>query len=446
MLPRLYRLATGALGPLPMLYLLWRCGRGKEDRARLPERRGLARRTRPPGSLCWLHAASLGEATSVLLLIEQLLCRWPGIEVLVTTGTVTSARLLDQRLPPGARHQFVPVDRPLWVGRFLDHWRPDLAIWVESELWPNLVLATCERHIPMVLVNGRMSARSQSRWQRIPGLIRPMLGAFALCLTQDPAQAARFRLLGAAAAISVGDLKAAAPALPTDPTALAQLKRNIGTRPVWLAASTHSGEEEIVAAAHGAIAGGHAGLLTVIVPRHPARGAGIAAMLRARGLHVARRSLRETIGPDTNIYLADTIGELGLFYRLAGIALIGGSLCRHGGHNPFEAARLDCAILHGPDMSNCAAMARALGIADAAETVTDAAELAASVSRLLAEPRRRAERAAAAAHIAEAGLETLDRVLQRLAPWLDELASGARIEATEAAAATRRAARADARP
>ncbi|MGH7114507.1 MAG: 3-deoxy-D-manno-octulosonic acid transferase [Stellaceae bacterium] len=422
MLPLLYRALTSALTPLVPLYLARRRRRGKEDGSRLSERRGIASEPRPPGRLVWVHAASVGEATAMLRLIERLLQARPGLQILVTTGTVASARLLETRLPPGARHQFAPVDLPGWVARFLSHWRPDLALWVESELWPNLVLATHARGVPMMLINGRLSARSYRRWRRWPGLIGPMLGAFVQCLAQDAEQAERLRRLGARKAAAIGDLKAAGAALPVDQAQLSQLRRQIGARPLWLAASTHIGEEEIAAAVHRRLAADRPDLLTLIAPRHPARGDTIAAMLARRGLKVARRSRCDPVAGETQIYLADTIGELGMFYRLAGIAFIGGSLTPKGGHNPFEAARLDCVVLHGPDMSNCTGMAAALAAAGAAQTVTGADDLAGAVAMLLADRRLRVERCAAAARIAAAGDAILDTVLSHLASWLDRLA------------------------
>jgi 3-deoxy-D-manno-octulosonic-acid transferase len=418
----LYRALTAAAAPLVRQYLHQRCRRGKEDAARLGERLGNASARRPPGPLVWLHAASVGEASSVLVLVERVVAERPGIAVLMTTGTVAAARLLEDRLPARTCHQYVPVDLPRAVARFLDHWRPDLAIWVESELWPNLVLATNARGIPMLLINARLSAESASHWRLLPGLARDLLRAFALCLAQDDAQAERLRQLGAATAASVGDLKAAAAPLAADPESLAALRHAAGARPVWLAASTHAGEEEAAAAAHRLIAADHPGLLTIIAPRHPARGNAIADMLARGGLSVARRSAGDTISDQTDIYVADTLGELGLFFSLAGIAFIGGSLTRKGGHNPFEAARLDCAILHGPDTANCAAMADALDAAGAALTVADPAGLAEAVSRLLDNPGERKVRAKRAARIAAAGGGILDAVLARCAPWLDALA------------------------
>ena len=274
----------------------------------------------------------------------------------------------------------------------------------------------------MMLVSGRLSARSYRRWRRWPGLIGPMLGAFAQCLAQDADQAERLRRLGARDVAAVGDLKAAGATLPVDQAQLWRLRRQIGPRPLWLAASTHAGEEEIAAAAHRCLAADQPGLLTIIAPRHPVRGDAIATMLAEHGLRVARRSHSEPISDETAVYLADTIGELGLFYRLAGIAFIGGSLTRNGGHNPFEAARLDCAVLHGPDMSNCVGMASALAAAGAAEVVTGADELARAVAALLTDRRLRATRCAAAARAAAAGQGILDAILARLAPWLDGLA------------------------
>ena len=297
-----------------------------------------------------------------------------------------------------------------------------MALWVESELWPNLILSTQARGVPLVLVNGRLSARSYRRWQRWPGLICPILGAFDLCLAQDDRQAQRFRSLGACRVAAVGDLKAAAAALPVDLAELLQLQEWVGARPLWLAASTHAGEEEIAGRAHHLVAAEFGDLLTIIVPRHPARADDIAGMLASEGLRVARRTRGEPVGSDTDVYLADTMGELGLFYRLAEIVFVGGSLAAKGGHNPFEAARLECAVLHGPDMSNCVGMAAALAMAGAAETVTGAENLARAVARLLANRQLRAGRAAAAMGAAAAGLGIVETVLDRLAPWLDQLA------------------------
>jgi 3-deoxy-D-manno-octulosonic-acid transferase len=428
-LPALYRGLTAAAAPFVVIYLNARRRRGKEDDVRFDERLGVARARRPEGPLVWIHAASIGEATSVLVLIERLLEERPGLQILLTTGTVAAARLLEPRLPRGARHQFVPADLPGAVARFLDHWRPDLALWVESELWPNLVLMTRRRRIPMLLLNARLSARSHARWRTWTSLARPMLASFSLCLAQDNLQGARFRELGAPRVKCVGDLKAAAKTLPADAQALGELRRQVAGRPCWLAASTHPGEDQIAMEVHRRVVRDRPGLLTIIAPRHPIRADEITARAEGYGLTVARRSRNEAITGATDLYLADTFGELGLLYSLAGIAFVGGSLVDRGGHNPFEAARLDCAVLFGPHTGNCAAMADALTANGGAEIVADAAALSDAVSRLLGDDALRGERAACAARIADQGLGTLDAILEQLAPWLDPVAPLARADA-----------------
>jgi 3-deoxy-D-manno-octulosonic-acid transferase len=423
MIPALYRALTVAGGPAIALYLAWRRARGKEDAARFAERLGEGQGGRPHGPLVWLHAASVGEAISALPLIERLLARDAALSLLMTTGTVSSARLAAERLPPRAFHRYVPIDRPQPVRRFLDHWRPDLALWLESELWPNLVLETHGRGVPMILVNGRMSDRSFAGWRRWPGLIRPLLRSFALLLAQGEGDAQRFRALGAKSVAVTGTLKYDAAALPADEAELARLRAALGGRPVWLAASTHEGEEEIAAAAHRALAARFPRLLTIVVPRHPPRGAAIAALLAKQGFAAARRSAGETIGPETEIYLADSMGELGLFYRLAPVVFMGGSLVPHGGQNLLEPARLGCAILHGPHMGNFAEIAEALAAAGAAKRVADMVSLAAALAELLADERLRATRGEAARKVAEAGRGVLDCVMAALDPWLARLAA-----------------------
>jgi 3-deoxy-D-manno-octulosonic-acid transferase len=416
----LYRLATRLGGPLFELALQRRVRHAREDPARLAERRGRASAARPVGPLVWLHAASVGEALAVLPLLEALLAARPELQALLTTGTVTSARLMAERLPPRARHQYVPLDRPAAWRAFFDHWRPQLALLVESELWPNLISESRRRGVPLALINARMSARSQRRWQRVPKLAAELLSGIELCLAQSAADRERFVALGARQAIAPGNLKSAAPPLPAPATALAELRTLIGARPVWLAASTHPDEDALLLDAHRALAERRADLLTIIAPRHPERSAALAAWLQDRGIRVARRSLGALPEPTGPLYLADTMGELGLFYRLAMVALIGKSLVAGGGQNPLEAARLGCPVLFGPHMANFAAPAAALLEAGAARQVADPAALAAALAELLGDPATRARmaergRAVAAGH--EAGV--LGATLAALAPLLE---------------------------
>jgi len=418
----LYRGLTTALGPAIDIYLRRRLRHGKEDRSRFTERLGRADRPRPSGGLIWLHAASVGETISVLPLVERLLDERTDLHLLLTTGTVTSAAIAAERLPPRACHQYVPVDRPDAVERFLDHWRPDLGIWVESELWPNLISESHRRGMPLALINARMSARSYRKWRLLPFAIRPLLAAFQLCLAQSSVDATRLRNLGMDSVDFVGNLKAAAPPLDVDPTALAPLRAATGKRSCWLAACTHPGEETIVAAVHGALQARLPGLLTVLVPRHAERGAAVAEDLRATGLTVARRSRDELPSMQTQVYLGDSMGEMGLYYRLAPVVFIGGSLVPHGGQNPLEAARLDSALLFGPHMSNFGDAVDALFAADAAHQVRDAADLTEGVAGLLTNPKLLTRRATAAARVAGDSADVVGRVLQRLQPLLPRAA------------------------
>ena len=416
--PAAYRGLTRVLGPAVVPILRRRAARGREDPERIGERLGRAGRPRPAGTLVWLHAASVGEAVSLLPLIERLVAVRPDLAPLLTTGTVTSARLMAERLPASVLHQYVPVDRPDAVAAFLDHWRPDAALWVESEFWPNLVLETRRRGVPMALVNARMSPTSFRRWRRLPNLIAPILACFDPCLAQSSEEARRLAALGGAVARYVGNLKAAAAPLPADGEALAALRATIGDRPHWLAASTHPGEETIVAGVHRELKSRFPGLLTVIVPRHSSRGPGLADEFRAAGLAVARRAAGEAIRADTDVYLADTMGELGLFYRLADIVLVGGSLIPHGGQNPLEPARLGCALLHGRHMFNFTDMIDSLAAAGGARLVRDGEALTAALAILLADSALRARCAGAARAVAADGAGVLDRVWAEIAPFL----------------------------
>ncbi|MEQ8707499.1 MAG: 3-deoxy-D-manno-octulosonic acid transferase [Rhodospirillales bacterium] len=419
MIYRLYRAATISGLPLINGLLAKRLRGGKEDRLRINERRGRTTRPRPDGRLIWAHAASVGESLSLLPLIERMTERWPDLRFLVTTGTVTSAALMTERLPASAFHQFIPLDRPAWVARFLDHWKPDLAIWAESELWPNMLMEMRKRSIPSILVNGRLSERSAKRWRLAPSLSKALLGGFDICLAQSLEERQRFAALGARNAKALGNLKFAAPPLPVREFDLALLRKSIGERPVWIAASTHPTEEATIAAAHQSLKDKHPGLLTIIVPRHNTRGPEITDELVKLGLSVCRRSVNETLHPATDIYLADTMGELGLFYRIAPIVFVGGSLIRHGGQNPLEPARFGCAILHGPNMFNFSEIMGDFTSYDASIEVSDAESLTLAVDQLLSQPDSRTRIGESARQRSLAQADVLDNVTNEVARFLD---------------------------
>ncbi|BAI71279.1 3-deoxy-D-manno-octulosonic-acid transferase [Azospirillum sp. B510] len=419
MLHSLYRGLTSVAGPAVRFYLDRRRAVGKEDPARQPERLGTASRVRPDGPLAWVHAASVGEANSVLVLIGRLLDEAPDLTVLMTTGTVTSAELMGRRLPARAIHQYVPVDLPDAVDRFLDHWRPDAVLWTESEIWPNLLSGIRDRSIPAALVNARMSERSFSRWRNAPGLIGGLLSTFQVTLAQTEGDADRLRRLGATGVASVGNLKFSAEPPPAAADAMDPLRAALAGRPVWLLASSHPGEDGIAAAVHAALAPALPGLLTVIAPRHAHRGDAIAELMRARGLPVRQRTAGHLLpGPEHAVYVADTMGELGLFYRAAPVVCMGGSFIPHGGQNPVEPAQLGCAVLYGPHMFNFGEITHMLEAAGGALPVADGDALIRETRRLLTDDRARDRVVAGAARVTADNRRIIDRALSALAPVL----------------------------
>lgn len=404
--------------------LAWRSRRGKEDPRRLPERRGRPGRARPVGNLAWMHGASIGEALSLISLVEGMIAR--GFSVLVTTGTKSAAELLSTRLPTGAVHQYMPLDAPRWVARFLDHWQPDLALVAESEIWPNTIISLHERDVPLILVNGRMSERSYNGWARSPRTARALLSRLAVCLVQTRDDAERFVRLGAPRVTVIGNLKYDSAVPPADEQQLAYLGDMIGDRPVWLAASTHPGEDAIVAEAHAAAKQRLPRLLTIVVPRHPRRGEEVAQIAAQAGLATSRRSKSGRPHSGVDLYVADTIGELGLFYRACPLVLLGGSLVPHGGQNPIEPVRLDAGILHGPHVANFAEPYRALDAAGGALPVSDAKSLAAAIVALLSEPARLATMTDRS-HAALAPFEgAVGRTLAVLDPFVAQMKLSAR--------------------
>lgn len=403
---RLTRMATTIA---PML-LDHRERRGKEDGARRNERYGIAGLPRPPGQLAWLHAASVGETNAILPLMGELRAARPDLSLLLTTGTVTSARLAAARLPQGIAHQYVPLDAPAYVARFLDHWRPDLAVFTESEIWPNLILETSMRGVPIAVVNARLSKSSFKSWRRNAGMASALFSRIDVALAQNKVFALRYAELGVRRALDTGNLKIDAPALPVDAALQSSLGKLIADRPVWLAASTHEGEEEIVGRVHAALAQKHPRLLTILAPRHPERGPAIEALLSRRSLAVRRRAAGEWPDFSTEIFVVDTLGELGTLYSLAPLAFIGKSLITEGGgHNPIEAVRLGAGVLTGPAFHNFDDAYAALLEAAGAIEVKDEHELALALDRLLADPAELARLRAAA----ETALTRLGGALQR---------------------------------
>lgn len=386
----LYRFATELGSPIIRLYLKRRIAQGKEDQIRFSERKGKSSTPRPTGKLFWAHAASVGESLSLLPLIEALLKEDKFLHILLTTGTVSSAALMADRLPSRAFHRYVPIDRINYVCRFLDHWKPDLALWAESEFWPNLIIETQRRDIPMILVNGRISRKSFAGWKKARTIISRLLQNFELCLGQTEADAERLGQLGAKTYKCIGNLKFAVPPLPADAEELIRLQQNINDRPCWLAASTHNGEEMIAADVHAELKKKYKKVLSILAPRHPTRGPEIARMLEEqKGLNVAHRSRGDPLSEGTDIYLVDTLGELGLFFRLSEIVFIGKSLVPLGGQNPLEALKLECAVIHGPHMTNFEKIVSEMSDSNCAITVKNAENLFQEIDCLISNNEKR---------------------------------------------------------
>lgn len=364
-------------------YINKRKENGKEDVARFHERLGRPQKPRENGKLIWMHGASVGESVSMLPLINRLLELYPDLQIMVTTGTVTSADLMSRRLPERAFHQYVPIDNPAFVKRFLKHWHPDLVLWFESEFWPALLSGIKKRNIPLILVNGRISNKSFKRWQQFDYISKELLGFFTLCLGQSEEDAYRLRVLGAKDSLCLGNIKYAGINPPVDAAKLEEIRIQIGERPIWVASSTHHDEETRIARIHQNLKKQFPGLLTLIAPRHPQRGQEIQESINLLGLKTALRSAGEKITPDTDIYIADTIGELGIWYTLAPLVFIGGSLIPHGGQNFMEPSRFRDAVIVGSHMHNFTDAMNRAKKADAVIQISDTEKLQETVALLL---------------------------------------------------------------
>jgi 3-deoxy-D-manno-octulosonic-acid transferase len=406
----LYGVVSAIAGAFAPLLLNARARRGKEDAGRLGERFGRYTQSRPSGTLIWLHGASVGESGVALQIAETMGARDPSLSFVISTGTRTSADLIARRAPPRTTHVYAPIDRVDAVRRFLAHWKPDLGVFVESELWPHLILESERAGVKLALVNARMSPKSIGRWSSWPAAAQRLNGAFTLMLAADARTADALSQLRGLPTPALGNLKLAADPSRIDIAARVALEAEIGVRPVWLAASTHEGEDEILLAAHQTLRASFADALLIIAPRHPERGADIAAL--ANG--APRRSQRQSIGA-APVYVADTLGELGMLYALSPAAFVAGSLLPHlKGHNPAEPAKLGAAIVSGPHVESFQDLFDALFAADAAIEARDADAIAGAIATLWRDGDARMARAKAAAKVIERGADALEATLVEL--------------------------------
>lgn len=411
---RLYTAVTVFAWPLAKLIMRYRVRAGKEDERRVGERFGKASVPRPIGPVIWVHAASVGETMSILPLVTRFLGSFRLATVLITTGTVSSAKILEAKLSHRLIHQFAPIDRPSQIKSFLDYWDPDVAIWVESELWPNLVNAAQRRGVMTILVQGRMSERSFRRWCRLRSLVRPLLEGFKQVLVQTPKDADHYRALGAVDPIVTGTLKYSAPPLVVDDVKLNQIVSAVADRPCWIAASVHPGEFDILRKAHILVRKQFPDLLTIVVPRHPSAGASIQHTFRNDKISCAVRSRQDDITKSTEVYIGDSLGELSIFYSLSPIAFIGGSLIPHGGQNLLEAIQLGCATIVGPHMFNFAEIISDLESREALVSVCSAEELARGIGRLIEFPKTAKQLWSKQKAVISRGEHVLDEVFMRI--------------------------------
>lgn len=373
---KIYNTLITILYPLVIKrYINKRKENGKEDVKRFNERIGRPTMPRPEGKLIWLHGASVGESVSMLPLIQRILDTYPEAHIIVTTGTVTSADVMQKRLPERAFHQFIPIDNPIFTTRFVRHWQPDVALWFESELWPAVLSSIKRKNIPLILINGRISNKSFKRWQQFDFICKELLNCFTLCLGQSEEDAYRLRVLGAQNSICLGNLKYAGLPLPIDEAKRAEFIEQAGKRHMWLASATHDDEEVRIAKVHKRLKQKFPDLLTVIAPRHPQRGDEIKEKINSLELKAALRSKNEKITPETDVYIANTIGEMGIWYDVINIVFIGGSLIPHGGQNFMEPSRVRDAVIVGPHMHNFTDAMNRAKKADAVIQVTDTEEL-----------------------------------------------------------------------
>ena len=410
----LYRLGFIIALPFFVLLFLVRRLKGKENKERFCERLGYPKMPRPEGKLIWMHGASVGECLSMLPLINKLLEMDQTLHIMVTSGTVTSADLMAKRLPERAFHQFIPIDSPWGACHFVRHFHADAVLWFESDFWPNLLASIHAAKIPLVLLNGRISDKSFARWQKHLWFIKPLLQKFSLTLGQSPENARRLGALGSSAIDCVGNIKYAAPPSPYDMGELDLLRSAIGERPCWCGASTHDNEEEKMATVHEKIKKDFPNLLTICVPRHPHRADAIEKMFIKHGFKVARRSRKEEITPETDIYLADTIGEMGLLYRLAPIVFVGGSLVPFGGQNMLEPMSLSRAVIIGPHAFNFKEIVQSGKESQALLEVQNEEELASTITLLLKDGGRQSALAQNAYRVATSEMAVLDRVYECL--------------------------------
>lgn len=419
-LPRdlqIYGLMTGLLaGFLPGI-LQRRAAKGKEDRARLGERLGTASITRPEGTLVWLHGASVGESMVALSVAQHMRAQAPNLQFLFTSGTKTSANLIASRLHSADRHSYVPVDTQRATTAFIAGWAPDLAIFIEGEIWPNLIIAARKAGISTALINARMTTKSVANWARHKAAAHYLFDGFDLVLPADERTKLSLSRLRSKEIGEAGNLKLESSPPQVDKEILGALRAAIGDRPVWLAASTHAGEEKSLILAHNALTMGAPDALMILAPRHPERANDVEVDCRIAGFVPMRRSKGQVPAAHDPIWLWDTMGELGLAMSLASVTLMGGSFVGSvGGHNPVEPAQLGSAIISGALVHNFEGLYHELEEHGGARILDDPSpdRIAVCVAGLLGNEDQRGKEVQAAREVISRGAGAMAATVKRL--------------------------------
>ncbi len=420
----LYRQLTYMGGCLFALLLIIRKNKGRESTTRYIEKKAVISQKRPKGKLLWIHGASVGEAQSALILIKKIIKDYPNTNILITTGTLTSAQLMSKALPKNALHQFYPLDHPKWVKNFLNHWKPNAILWMESELWPNMLYEIRKSNIPAILVNARLSDKSFKIWKIFPKFSKNILSSFNKILCQTSKDKNKFDQIGAFKTIVTDNLKYSSAPLVFNKNDLGKIIKSIGNREIWLYASTHEGEEEIAHIIHKKLKKDFPKILTIIVPRHPERRDDIKNNCSLYNLKTTYRGVNKILPKnDDDIYVVDTLGELGLFYKISPIAVIGRSLSNDGGggHNPIEAAQLNCAVIHGCNIQNLQQIYDNMDEEGAAIMVENSKQLYKTIKNLIKDKSELKKLESKALEFANKKTHVIDNVMKELEPVLSAL-------------------------
>lgn len=415
---RTYMVLRPLLQPLMWCVVARRAARGKDDPARAQEKLGRPSQDRPYGPLVWVHAVGLGEVLALRPLLAKMGELRPDVHFLVTSTARSSAQVFSRNLPPRVIHQFLPLDGPTYVTRFLDHWQPDVSIWSEQDLWPGAICDVARRDISLAYINARVSKEGFEKRRKFRSGFAHLMRMFAYVAAQDARSVDFLQRLGATEVQEVPSLKPAAAPLSVDTKTLATVREAVGERRVWVAASSHAPDEAVALAAHGRVLKGDPDALLIVVPRVPERGTEVCAAVEAAGVRFGQRSAGQELEATHQVYVADTLGELGLWYRVAQIALVGGSFGETQGHNPWEAIALGCPVTSGPNTGNFAADYARLQDAGLAHCVAADASAAEHLSErvLLAGQANTSHRAAELVADAQAAMNPLATNLLSLLP------------------------------